>query len=161
MTESKCKEVFSERLKELLYQTDLTNEQFASRINITERAVNHYLSGERLPRIDIASEIAGYFNVPLDYLISEDEKMNSYTKTIVEELKNIKTAKDLKEIHDTPFDNAPTIAFAAKNSEIKDLKEHFAMILGTVSKKVQYAYTRRICEIYSQNRRNMKAKYSL
>ncbi|MCR5383792.1 MAG: hypothetical protein K6E72_04010 [Saccharofermentans sp.] len=86
--------------------------------------------------------------------------MNTYSTTVVNELKNIQSEKVIKEIHDTPYDNTPT-AFAAKNSEIKDLKEHFATILGTVSKKVQYAYTRRICEIYSQNRRSMKAKFNL
>ena len=161
MATMKGNEVFPIRLRELINKTDLTIEKFASIIGVTTRAVTYYLAGKRMPRLDVASEIAGFFNVPIDYLIQEDKKVNFYTVSVIAELLNLKNKTQLEEIHATKFSDSPSIAFAAKDSELKDLKEHFEKLFGSGKSSVQYAYTRRICEIYSQNRRAMKLKYGL
>lgn len=161
MATMKSNEVFPIRLRELINKTDLSIEKFASIIGVTTRAVTYYLAGERMPRLDVASEIAGFFNVPIDYLIQEDKKVNFYTVSIIAELLKLKNKAQLEEIRATKFSDNPSIAFAAKDADLKDLKEHFEKLFGTGKNTVQYAYTRRICEIYSQNRRAMKSKYNL
>lgn len=155
------KEVFPKRLRELINTTDLTIEQFASIIGVTTRAVTYYLAGKRMPRLDVASDLAGYFNVPIDYLIQEDKNVNFFTLNVIAELNGLTTATQIKEIHDASYKDSPSIAFAAKDSDLKSLKEHFERLLGTGSGSVQYAYTRRVCEKYCQNRRDLKAKYKL
>ena len=87
--------------------------------------------------------------------------MNFFTLNVIAELSGLTSATQLKEIHEASFKDSPSIAFAAKDSDLKKLKEHFERLLGTSSGSVQYAYTRRVCEKYCQNRRDFKAKYKL
>lgn len=161
MATMEVNKVFPKRLRELINKTDLTIEQFASIIGVTTRAMTYYLAGERIPRLDVASLIAGYFGVTIDYLITEDKKVNFYSTTIIAELLKLKSKDQIEEIHNLEFDNSPSISFAAKDSELKDLKEHFESLFGTGKNSVQYAYTRRICEKYCQNHRDLKIKYGL
>ena len=62
-------EIFVKRLIELMESNNMTQVELASRIGTTNVTISRYLSGERSPRIEIASEIAKVFNVSLDYLL--------------------------------------------------------------------------------------------
>lgn len=62
-------EIFVKRLIELMEANNMTQVELASRIGTTNVTISRYISGERSPRIEIASEIAKVFNVSLDYLL--------------------------------------------------------------------------------------------
>jgi len=54
------------KLKELRVKKHKTQEQTAKAIGINRAAYSHYENGLRLPRVDIASKIAAYFNVKVE-----------------------------------------------------------------------------------------------
>lgn len=60
---------FGERLKELRSDLSLTQEQFATVLNLSRSTVAYYESGMRSPDIQKLILIADYFNVSLDYLL--------------------------------------------------------------------------------------------
>ena len=57
--------------RELLKEKKVTSIQVARTIGITPEALSLYLTKKRLPRVDIAMLIADYFDVSIDYLITE------------------------------------------------------------------------------------------
>lgn len=61
---------FSERLREALRESGLTQKDLAEKAGITEAAVSHYLKGDRLPRAAVASRIANILGTSSDYLMS-------------------------------------------------------------------------------------------
>ena len=62
-------EIFVKRLIELMEVNNMTQVELANKIGTTNVTISRYISGERSPRIEIASEIAKVFNVSLDYLL--------------------------------------------------------------------------------------------
>lgn len=68
----------NERIRMLMEEKKLTQKELASLSNITEASMSKYLSGERMPRIDIVVNIANALGVTTDELIGhdiEDDKM--------------------------------------------------------------------------------------
>ena len=153
--------VFARNLRKLIHDDKLTTEDFADRMNLSVKGVNNYLSGRRLPKSQILIEIAGYFGVPVENLLKEDgAKMNMYSSTIVTELMGLKMADQIREIRAKTFSEIPT-NFAAKQADLKALKEHFEGLFGTGKDSVKYTYVRAICMLYSENRRELKERYKL
>ena len=56
-------------LKELRKEKDITQEEFASRINVAKSTVSSYENGSRLPSYDILVKIAQLFHVSTDNLL--------------------------------------------------------------------------------------------
>ncbi|MGD6889382.1 helix-turn-helix domain-containing protein [Bacillus mobilis] len=66
---------FSKRLKELREAKGLSQEDLAAKLNIPRSSITHYEnSDDRLPRKSRLLEIASFFDVSIDFLLSESKK---------------------------------------------------------------------------------------
>lgn len=63
---------FSEQLKQLRNQHNVTQAQLAEAIGVTDRACRRYESGENEPTLSVLQAIADYFNISLDYLVGRE-----------------------------------------------------------------------------------------
>ena len=72
-------EKFSYRLTVLLDENNMTQTQLAKKIGTSNVTICRYLTGERVPRLDVVTKIANVFNVSLDYLLglSNDENIQN------------------------------------------------------------------------------------
>lgn len=60
---------FSERLKELIKERNLSQSRFADETGITRARLNNYIKGRSEPGYDILIKIAQSLNVSIDYLL--------------------------------------------------------------------------------------------
>ena len=74
---------FSERLKNLRKKKKITQEQLAQIINVERSSIGKYESTNTIPSNDTLIKIAKYFNVSTDYLLGNDNAIQTTT------LKNI------------------------------------------------------------------------
>lgn len=66
---------FSEVLRELRKERNLSQKMLSESIDCTERTIRYYEAGERRPDLDVFIKIAQYFDVSLDYLAGlKDER---------------------------------------------------------------------------------------
>ncbi len=70
------KEIFCQRLRNLRQLHDFTLEQLGTEFNVTKQTVSHWEKGDRLPPLNVATALAEYYNVSLDYLVglSDNQK---------------------------------------------------------------------------------------
>lgn len=75
---------FSDRFKQLRKQRNLSQQDLANQLGYTKSRVNMYERGEREPSYEVLEEIAGYFNVDLDYLHGKSDipNRNEWLKAI-------------------------------------------------------------------------------
>ena len=69
----------NERIKILMDGKHLTQKELANRAGITEASMSKYLSGERVPRIDVIVNLANALDVTTDELIGnsvENDQMD-------------------------------------------------------------------------------------
>jgi transcriptional regulator with XRE-family HTH domain len=52
-----------------LQELNITQKELSVRTNMTEAGISRYISGQRLPRIDILLNIADALNCTIDYLL--------------------------------------------------------------------------------------------
>ena len=71
---------FNEKLQELRKQKELTQEELAEKLYVSRAAVSKWESGRGYPNIESLKEIAKFFSVTVDELLSTDEVL-----TIAEE----------------------------------------------------------------------------
>ncbi len=71
---AKCREVettpFDSIIDKLLKENDLKQKDLADAIDVSNSSISRYRTGERIPRIDVLTKIADYFNVSIDYLLT-------------------------------------------------------------------------------------------
>jgi transcriptional regulator, XRE family len=60
---------FSQRLKELREEYNLTQEQLGEIIGYTQSGIARWEQAERQPDIDMLIKLAVFFNVSVDYLV--------------------------------------------------------------------------------------------
>ena len=63
----------SERIKERRTKNGLTQKQLAKESGLSERSVQNYELGERIPTLQAAISLADYFDVSLDYLVGRSD----------------------------------------------------------------------------------------
>lgn len=78
--------MFSQKLKELRKQHNLTQAQLAKELNIGTSTIGMYESNIRKPSYNVLLKIANFFNVPVDLLMSESTPNND--SNILEEFAN-------------------------------------------------------------------------
>ncbi|MFA5576323.1 MAG: helix-turn-helix domain-containing protein [Tissierellaceae bacterium] len=83
--------MFSGILKELRENKNITQKELAKYLNITDRNIRYYETGDRIPSTDILEKIADYFDVSVDYLLGRTSVKKSVEKAI-------------KEYYETSFD---------------------------------------------------------
>lgn len=77
--------IFAERLKEL--KGSLSNKQLGNLLGLSAATIGYYVTGERLPDIEIAAKIALHFGVSADWLLGlSDYKRKALEQTTAEEL---------------------------------------------------------------------------
>ena len=67
--------VFAQRLKAIMKEKGVTQQQLAEQLHMTRQAVSLYLTGQALPAIDKLLTITDYFNVSADYLLGLPRNM--------------------------------------------------------------------------------------
>lgn len=60
---------FSERLGELIFDAQKTQEQVASDLDCAQSSISRYLSGTALPTLEMTVRLADYFNCTTDFLL--------------------------------------------------------------------------------------------
>ena len=68
---------FSEKLIELRKKSGLSQEALGEKLNVTRQTVSKWELGQTTPSMDMLSEMSKIFNVSVDDLIKEDEKMEN------------------------------------------------------------------------------------
>ena len=71
---------FHEKLQELRKQKGLTQEELAQALYVTRTAVSKWESGRGYPNIDSLKQIASYFGVSVDALLSGDQLLTIATE---------------------------------------------------------------------------------
>lgn len=81
---------FSERLKELRKDKDLSQAELAKKLNVSKSTISMLEVGSRKPSWELMEQIADFFNVDLDYLLGKEEQsrffMDYSMYTVVNEL---------------------------------------------------------------------------
>ena len=67
---------FNEKLQQLRKQKEITQEELAEAIYVSRTAISKWESGRGYPSIDSLKEIAKYFSVTIDELLSSDEVLS-------------------------------------------------------------------------------------
>ena len=81
---------FNEKLQELRRREGLTQEDLADILHVTRAAISKWESGRGLPSIDSLKNIASYFSISLDELLSSESLL-----AIAEDEGNRKAERDL------------------------------------------------------------------
>ena len=76
------------RIKDLREDQDLTQQQLAKYLNISQVAYSYYELGKRSIPLEILVKIADYYNTSIDYLLYRTDIKTAYIKTN-KELQNI------------------------------------------------------------------------
>ena len=67
---------FSYRLTVLLDEHNMKQTQLAKKIGTSNVTICRYLTGERVPRLDVVTKIADVFKISLDYLLGLSDDKN-------------------------------------------------------------------------------------
>lgn len=68
---------FSEKLRLLREEHNLSQIELAKKIGVTERTIYNYETNDRIPKIDVVTSIAHVFGVTVDALVSDKEPSSS------------------------------------------------------------------------------------
>lgn len=75
-------EKFSYRLIVLMEEFNMTQIKLSKEIGTSNVTISRYLSGDRIPRLDVVMKIASVFHVSLDYLLGVSENKEFSEETI-------------------------------------------------------------------------------
>ena len=83
--------IFSDRIKKLRQERDMTQVDLAKKLGITTSALSFFESGSRIPNIEVLKNIATIFNVSSAYLIglSENKKNTNNLETYADMIGHI------------------------------------------------------------------------
>ena len=80
---------FHEKLQELRKSSGLTQEELAEALYVSRTAISKWESGRGYPSIDSLKEIAGYFSVTIDDLLSGDKLLSIAEKDNKSNIRNM------------------------------------------------------------------------
>ena len=114
--------IINNRIKALMEDFELTQNDLAEKLNITQTTVSRYLSGARKIDIDTLSKISDIFDVSLDYLSgkSDTKRIIKTDKTGSEEA-NLDVVRSAFHVEGT--DGLSDEDIEAVNNIIRQLKE--------------------------------------
>ena len=90
--------LFSEKLKKLRKDNNLTQEELADKINVSRQAITKWESGDGIPDIDNLKQISILFNVTIDELVKEDRDIS------INNIKNYSYTTEFEIDHNKHFD---------------------------------------------------------
>lgn len=69
--------MFSERLRKLRRERNLTQTELANSLNVSNGTIAMWETEKRQPDLDMVSRIASFFNVSVDYLMGREQKVDN------------------------------------------------------------------------------------
>lgn len=75
-------EDYGQIIKQLRYETKMTQEQFAQMFGVTRATVNHWESGLRSPKKDVMKKICDKFDIDISYLMGFSTNRHSFSEGI-------------------------------------------------------------------------------
>lgn len=84
---------FGEQIKSIRKKGNMTQEQFAIRLNVSRQAVSNWENDKNLPDIGMLILISDVFHVSLDSLIKGDDEMNNITEKVIKDGSETRRAK--------------------------------------------------------------------
>lgn len=67
---------YSIRLKKLLEELNIKQNELAQKSQVTEATISNYISGKQLPKLGVVERIADTLNVSVDYLLGKSDIRN-------------------------------------------------------------------------------------
>lgn len=71
--------VYADRLRQLLNENGLRQQDLADFLGVTQNAIHCYVSNKREPSMETQKKIADYFGVSIDYMMRTDEELSLNT----------------------------------------------------------------------------------
>lgn len=84
---------FGEQIKSIRKKGNMTQKQFAIRLNVSRQAVSNWENDKNLPDIGMLILISDVFHVSLDSLIKGDDEMNNITEKVIKDGSETRRAK--------------------------------------------------------------------
>ena len=90
--------IFSEKLKRIMFEKNLKQEDFAKKIGVNQSHVSNWITGKRNPSMNTLNKIAKTLNIPISSLIENTGKNNlKNSNEFSEQIKEIQNKlKDLE-----------------------------------------------------------------
>ena len=79
-----------DRLKEIREDRDYLQKDIAKHLKIKQQQYSEYEIGKRLIPINYISELADFYNVSIDYLLSKTDIKKPYSKSLMSKKQNAK-----------------------------------------------------------------------
>lgn len=76
---------FGEQIKNIRQQKNLTQEQFAEKLNVSRQAVSNWENNKNLPDIGMLILMSDVFQISLDQLIKGGSQMNNMTCKVIKD----------------------------------------------------------------------------
>lgn len=91
---------FSNRLKELRAEKEITGEELGKKFNVSKTAVSYWESGRNFPGEETIRKLADFFQVSVDYLLGNSDIRNPYEnhQRISESIKDDKELLEFWEV---------------------------------------------------------------
>lgn len=96
-------------LRQLRLSRGVSQDVVAEACDISRVALTRYENGQRVPRIEIASRLADYYGVSVDYLLGNDSQPKSEAEPSPDsEAEKIRQRilRELQDLPDSAFENA-------------------------------------------------------
>lgn len=84
---------FGEQIKSIRKNENLTQEQFAIKLNVSRQAVSNWENNKNLPDIGMLILMSNVFQISLDQLIKGDNHMNNMTEKVIKDGSETRRAK--------------------------------------------------------------------
>lgn len=68
------KKTIVNKIKEAMFTADVTQEELAKRLGVTQGVITHWVTGRKIPTIESLQRIAEALELPLEYFIKQEEK---------------------------------------------------------------------------------------
>jgi len=72
------------RLKEIREDRDITQEEIAKLLEISQAQYSRYETGENLITVDKLDLLANYYNTSTDYLLGRTDELKTYSRSIID-----------------------------------------------------------------------------
>ena len=85
--------IFGEQIKSIRQKENLTQEQFAMKLNVSRQAVSNWENNKNLPDIGMLILMSDVFQISLDYLVKGDNEMSNMTEKVIKDGSEMRRAK--------------------------------------------------------------------
>ena len=84
---------FGQQIKSIRSKENVSQSQFALKLNVSRQAVSNWENNKNLPDIGLLIHMSEIFNLSLDYLIKGEDQMNNMTEKVIRDGSETQKAK--------------------------------------------------------------------